>query len=282
MIQVLVNLTLRRGCGMNNSFFEQIQDAAEYLNLDLNAQEMAQLAVDHEYSEENIRIVAEMFTYLQQKKKENIVSTLLRLSRLPLKEPKTFESFDFGQLHGKQTDALRNLPSLSALYAHKNLAFIGPQGVGKTHLAMAYGRKCCQNGLKAYFLKATELNQRLTDARKYGRESSTINGLVKPSCLIIDEIGRCVFDKENTRMFFDVIDRRYNKEGPNTMIFTSNKGPDKWGEFFNEDSSLLCALDRIFDDATVFMIKGNSYRGKNCETIALSAGAPSALPKAQH
>ena len=46
--------------------------------------------------------------------------------------------------------------------------------------------------------------------------------------------------------------------------------------------SLLCALDRIFDDATVFMIKGNSYRGKNCETIALSAGAPSALPKAQH
>ena len=269
-------------CGMNNSLFEQIQDAAEYLNLDLNAQEMAQLAVGHEYSEENIRIVAEMFTYLQQKKKENIVSTLLRLSRLPLKEPKTFESFDFGQLHGKQTDALRNLPSLSALYAHKNLAFIGPQGVGKTHLAMAYGRKCCQNGLKAYFLKATELNQRLADARKYGRESSTINGLVKPSCLIIDEIGRCVFDKENTRMFFDVIDRRYNKEGPNTMIFTSNKGPDKWGEFFNEDSSLLCALDRIFDDATVFMIKGNSYRGKNCETIALSAGAPSALPKAQH
>ena len=92
----------------------------------------------------------------------------------------------------------------------------------------------------------------------------------------------CVFDKENTRMFFDVIDRRYNKEGPNTMIFTSNKGPDKWGEFFNEDSSLLCALDRIFDDATVFMIKGNSYRGKHCETIALSAGAPSALPKTQH
>ena len=95
---------------MNNSFFEQIQDAAEYLNLDLNAQEMAQLAVDHEYSEENIRIVAEMFTYLQQKKKENIVSTLLRLSRLALKEPKTFENFDFGQLHGKQCGLARQGP----------------------------------------------------------------------------------------------------------------------------------------------------------------------------
>lgn len=63
------------------------------------------------------------------------------------------------------------------------------------------GRQCCQLGLKTYFLKATELNQRLTDARKYGRESSTINGLVKPSCLIIDEVGRCVFDKENNIIY---------------------------------------------------------------------------------
>ena len=109
-----------------------------------------------------------------------------------------------------------------------------------------------------------------------------INGLVKPSCLIVDEVGRCVFDKENTRMFFDVIDRRYNKEGPNTMIFTSNRSPDKWGEFFSEDSSLLCSLDRIFDVATVFVIKGNSFRGKQCETIALSAGEPLKLTNANN
>jgi DNA replication protein DnaC len=264
---------------MNDILFEQIQTSAKYLNLDLCAQEMAQLAIEKELTEDSIRVIAETFVYLKEKKTESMVSTLLRLSRLPLKEPKTFENFDFTQLHGKQVDALKGMKSLSALYARKNLAFIGPQGVGKTHLAMAYGRQCCQIGLKAYFLKATELNQRLTDARKYGRESSTINGLVKPSCLIIDEVGRCVFDKENTRMFFDVIDRRYNKEGPNTMIFTSNKSPDKWGEFFNEDSSLLCALDRIFDDATVFMIKGNSYRGRKCETIAISAGEQPVLPK---
>lgn len=128
-------------------------------------------------------------------------------------------------------------------------------------------------------VKIQQLNQRLVEARKYGREASTINGLVKPSCLIIDEVGRCVFDKEATRMFFDVIDRRYNKEGPNLMIFTSNKGADKWNEFFSEDSSLLCALDRIFDEATVYVIKGNSYRGRRRETISLTAGPSAALPK---
>lgn len=265
---------------MSEEMLTQIEDAAAYLKLDICLQEVAQLSVSNNYSDEQIRAIAELLTYIKDKKQETIVATLKRMSRLPLKEPKTFKGFDFSRINGKNVDALKNLSTLSAIYAHKNLAFIGPQGVGKTHLAMAYGQECCNRGLKTYFLKATELNQRLTDARKYGRESSVINGMVKPSCLIIDEVGRCVFDKENTRMFFDIIDRRYNKEGPNTMIFTSNKGPDKWGEFFSEDSSLLCALDRIFDDATVFMIKGNSYRGRNLETVTVSAGAPSALPKA--
>lgn len=257
---------------IEGSVFENIHEYARYLNLDLGDQEMATLAEEKQLTASELKSIADILEYLKKKKSETMISTLLRLSRLPLKEPKTFENFDFSQLHGKDTKALSELPNLSALYAHRNLAFIGPQGVGKTHLGMAYGRACCLRGLKTYFLKATELNQKLTDARRQGRESAVTNALVKPSCLIIDEIGRCVFDKENTRMFFDVIDRRYNKEGPNTMIFTSNKSPDKWGEYFGEDDTLLCAMDRIFDAATVFMIKGNSYRGRKLETVSLSAG----------
>ena len=118
----------------------------------------------------------------------------------------------------------------------------------------------------------SELRDRLTNARRSGRVASSIQGLVNPSCLIIDEVGHCEFDKENTRLFFDLIDRRYNKEGPCNIVFTSNKNPAQWRDNFNEDDSLLCALDRIFDDATVFSIKGDSYRGKSLETIALHTG----------
>ncbi len=264
---------------MNESLYGKICGHASYLNMNINDQELAQFIFDHQFNDGQIEAIDILLEHLAENKRSNIVSTLLKMSRLPLKEPKTFKNFDFSRLHGKQMDALQELSNLSALYAHKNLAFIGPPGVGKTHLGMAFGRSCCEKGLKAYFLKATELNQRLHDARKYGRESSVINGLVKPSCLIIDEVGRCVFDKENTRMFFDIIDRRYNKDGPNNMILTSNKSPDKWSEFFSEDSSLLCALDRIFDTATVFMIKGSTYRGHKCETVALSTREALAAPK---
>lgn len=262
---------------MSNTVYDQI-------NLDIEALKIAPYAnglfnfIDSEaMNTEQLEAISKVFEFLHEQKEETIRNTLLKMSRLPLKEPKTFENFDFGHVQGKNIDALKNLSALTAVNAGRNLAFIGPQGVGKTHLAMAYGRECCNHGLKTYFLKATELNQRLTDAIKYGRESSTINGLVKPSCLIIDEIGRCVFNREATRMFFDMVDRRYNKEGPNTMIFTSNMSPNKWGDFFSEDSSLLCALDRIFDDATVFMMKGNSYRGRRLETIAVETGKPKSV-----
>ncbi len=257
---------------MNKTLFETVQESSEALKIDLPAEELAAFAGDHELTAEQLDAIGELFHYLAVKKNEKTISTLLRLSRLPDKQPKTFESFDFTHLHGKQVERLKSLQSLSPIYSHTNLAFIGPQGVGKTHLAMAFGYECCQKGMKTYFLKATELNDKFTEARRRGREGTVINSLVKPSCLIIDEIGRCVFDRENTRMFFDVIDRRYAKNGPNTIIFTSNKSAHQWKEYFREDDDLLCALDRAFDDATVFVFKGSSYRGKRLETIPIQAG----------
>ena len=214
--------------------------------------------------------VNHVFRYLSDKKTKATIDMYLRTSRLPLKVPKTFDNFDFSVIKGKHVDRLRTLPSLAAIHAHKNLAFIGPPGTGKTHLAQAYGYECCHNGLKTYFIKMSELRDRFTNARRSGKEASCLNGLVRPACLIIDEVGHCEFDKENTRLFFDMVDRRYNRQGCNNIIFTSNKNPALWKENFNEDDDLLCALDRIFDDATVFNIRGESYRGKLLERISLT------------
>ena len=272
MIPDSANSISAKAADMNETIFEKIEQCAHTLNVELDTQEMAHYASTAGLLDSDLSAIHDLFEYLKDKKVETVVNMLLRTSRLPLKEKKSFENFDFSLIHGKEVEKLQTLSTLSAIYARKNLAFIGPQGVGKTHLAMAFGRKCCEQGLKTYFLKASELNQKLLDSRRYGREGSTVTSLLKPSCLIIDEIGRCVFDKENTRLFFDIVDRRYNKDGPNSMIFTSNKNPDKWGEYFSEDSSLLCALDRMFDNATVFLLNGDSYRGKNLETVNLEAG----------
>ena len=111
-------------------------------------------------------------------------------------------------------------------------------------------------------IRASELQERFMAARRSGKTDSCLNDLVHSSCLIINEIYHCAFDKENTRLFFHLIDQRYNKEGSFNMIFTSNKNPALWHEDFEEDSTLLCTLDRIFGDATVFKLRVESFRGK--------------------
>ncbi len=257
---------------MDEIIYDRITSDAGTLHVDFSGKELAALAVRENFGEDQLQAVGKVFDYMAEKKHSTVIQTLLKLSRLPLKDPKTFDNYDFSRIHGQDAEALKKPSALSEVYSGANIAFIGPSGVGKTHLAEAYGYKCCQAGMKAYFLKASELNDKFTAARKDGRESRVITSLVKPACLIIDEIGRCHFDHENTMMFFDMIDRRYAKESPSTMIFTSNRQPSQWEEFFDGKDDLLATLDRIFDRARVFMIKGESYRGRECQTLAVEAG----------
>jgi len=266
---------------VNGFSFSEVELSAKAVGVDLSVDVFSKLADELRLDTKQLNAVKDVFDYLRNKKVQNTIDMYLRTSRLPLKVPKTFESFDFSVIKGKHADRLQALPSLTAIHAHKNLAFIGPPGTGKTHLAQAYGYECCQNMMKTYFIKMTELRDKFTSARRNGKEASCLNGLVRPACLIIDEVGHCEFDKENTRLFFDMIDRRYNRQGCNNIIFTSNKTPSQWKQNFNEDDDLLCALDRIFDDATVFNIRGDSYRGKRLENIALSTTRVSASTKTE-
>lgn len=166
------------------------------------------------------------------KKRERAVQMHLNMSRIPQKGPKTFASFDFGRLRGKGNEALAGLPALANLYARRNLALIGPEGVGKTHLAQAYGRACCERGLPAYYVKARELSEKLEKAARLGSTHSAMNRLIRPACLIIDEMGRRGLDRECTDLLSRVVDARCEKDGPNLILMTSNFTADKWDEFF--------------------------------------------------
>ena len=257
--------------GATGDLYSDACVAAARLGLPLEPAELAALASDHDFGEAELSALAVTLGYLAEKRRLASIETLLRLSRLPRKEPKTFDNFDFSRIQGRDAGALAKLPALADLHARRNVAFIGPGGIGKTHLAQAYGRECCLRGLKTYYIKASELKDRLESAVKRGNASRVVGSLVKPSCLIVDEVGRCEFDKACTDLLFHVVDRRYEKEGPNTMLLTSNAVAKDWPQFFTGDDTLLCTLDRIFDKASVFMMRGPSYRGRELDTFSVEA-----------
>lgn len=252
--------------------FREIGVMAKNLKLDATTEEVARFAQDNNLSYDNVYYIHKLFQLMDEKKRRHIVEMMLNLSRLPMKHPCTFDNFDFTRFHGHEADELENLQTLSMLESRQNLLLVGPQGVGKTHLAMAVGHKCCEKGLKTYFLKASELNDKFTAALQDGQREKIIRRLVKPTCLIIDEFGYCDFDKENTRLFFDVVDHRYSKDVPNTMILTSNVEPDKWIDFFSDEEALKSAMDRFFDQCLVISLHGNSYRGSGRRKIEIHVG----------
>ncbi|MCF0238646.1 MAG: ATP-binding protein, partial [Sphaerochaetaceae bacterium] len=202
---------------MTEQIYGNIDRISKLLHLELSSTELAELAEKENFSSEAVISIGKLFTHLEEKKKSSIVTTILKTSRLPLTKPKTFSNFDFSRISGDNVDSLKNIQSLSAVYSHRNLAFIGPAGTGKTHLAQAFGYECCLHGMKCYFIKMSELGEKFSVARRTGTVSKVLTSLVRPSCLIIDEVGHCTFDVENTRLFFDLIDRRYQKEGNYNM-----------------------------------------------------------------
>ena len=105
---------------MTQTVFEKMKTAISVLKLDFTTEEFATFADDQELSEEAIEAVQTVFSYISEKKQQTTVQTLLKLSRLPKKAPKTFENFDFSLLKSRDLDRIRALPSLGAVYSHRN------------------------------------------------------------------------------------------------------------------------------------------------------------------
>jgi len=184
--------------------------------------------------------------------------TLLKLSRLPFK--KTLDTFDFDRITGVTRRDIEEYMSLSFIEQNQNLIFLGPPGVGKTHLAVSIALEAIRNGLKTYFMTAQELVTSLQTADAQGKLDKKMRGLAKPSLLIIDEMGYLNLSNNGGHYLFQVISRRYENS---SIILTSNKTFSQWGEVLGDGIIATAILDRLLHHSRVFSIDGPSYRMKN-------------------
>jgi DNA replication protein DnaC len=185
------------------------------------------------------------------------IEARLRQSRFPWL--KTLEQFDFEFQPSIDKKQLRELAGLSFVERSQNVVLLGPPGVGKTHLAVALGVKAVQSGYSVLFLTLEELMTRLVRAKHENRLERTLQQLVYPKVLILDEIGYLPLSREEASLFFRLVVRRYERA---SLIVTSNKSFLDWGEVFNDHVLATAILDRLLHHATTLNIKGESYRLK--------------------
>lgn len=188
---------------------------------------------------------------------DNSVNTKIKKAGFPFL--RTLEQYDFTYQPKVDEKLIRELANLNFISQAKNIIFIGPPGVGKTHLAVAFGILAAKARKRVKFSTAEDLLHELMLSEVSNTLSLLLDFLSRVDLLIIDELGYLSFSKSSAALFFKLISKRYEKT---STIITSNKPFEQWGEIFNDEVVAAAILDRILHHCYPFLIQGRSYRLK--------------------
>ena len=255
---------------------ERIQVACDTLALGAvadNYPALAQQAVDSDAS--YIDFLEHCLKAEQDERRSRSRAMLTKFAGFPA--IKLIDDYDFKFAAGAPKKTVQTLQSMAFVERKENVIFLGPSGVGKTHLAIGLGYLATQSGVKVRFVTAADLIMQLEKAQQRGQLDQFMRrSLVGPSILIIDEVGYLPLLRNQANLFFQVIAKRYEQ---GSIILTSNLSFGEWDNTFADNSALTAAmLDRLLHHAHIVQIKGDSYRLKDKKKAGVLTSANSAPP----
>ncbi len=236
-----------------------IKDQLTYLKLPYtreNHESVAKLAATKQWT--HVHYLSELITAEADMRRDRTIQRRIKLARFPV--IKTLEQFNWSWPKKINRSQIQNLFRLKFIEEKSNIVFIGGVGLGKTHLATALGYQACLKDYTVLFASAIDIINNLVAAQHAGRLKDDLKKYLKPSLLVLDELGYLPIDKSGADLLFQIISQRYER---GSIIITTNRVFKDWPAIFNNDSTLTSALlDRLLHHTDAIIIEGKSYRMK--------------------
>ena len=195
----------------------------------------------------------------------------MRSSRLPA--IKTLDDFDFSFQPSIKREQIDSLHELGFLARKENVIFLGPPGIGKTHLAISLAIAAAQSGRRVYYGALADLITSLEEAKTAGQLGRRLKILTYPSLLVIDEIGYLPVSQTGAMLFFQLINRRYERA---STVLTSNKGFED--QILGDEVMAAALIDRLLHHCHIVNIRGSSYRMRKHIDLSKILHSPPAEP----
>jgi DNA replication protein DnaC len=214
-----------------------------------------------------LELLAVLFGMEQAARQQRALERRLREARLP--KQKTVADYDFKFPKRIPKAAIMRLFDCDFIERHECGVLIGPTGTGKSHLLTALGYIAAERGFTVRYTRVVEMINQLTTAQINGLLGNTLRSYVRPSLLLLDELGYLPIDKRGADLLFQVVAARYEV---GSIVLTTNRPFKEWGTLFDVDNTLATALiDRLMHHGEAIVIQGDSYRMKDKGTDSTSA-----------
>jgi len=219
----------------------------------------------HSRLTDNMTTLEALITFLDyqcQRKQDKATATRVRNAHFP--QIKTFKQYDFNLRDGITADQMNRLCDFVWLEQAFNVCFLGPPGLGKTHLATALGYAAANAGYPVYFSTLEGLVRLLKTAEISRSSKARLTQLHRASLIIIDEIGFMPVSTTEAHLLYLFMSACYETK---SIVITSNKSFDDWADFMGDAVIATAILDRLIFKCEIFNLTGESYRICHRQTI---------------